>query len=723
MPIIALFNGPSALLRATSTVSQVERLKEQNELFRTSSTQVRPSGLPFSISGPSRTFFLPEEISQVGPNLIRFLAGQLASWQFLGLKFNSLMVRVSSLLRERAFANTLASSSRPDVVEATGGGIREDEGGRFRVEVSQLAQAQRIASDAFPNPLSPLGLKGAIIVDGVEIGVNPSDSLVDIKFSLNEAFASAAFSSHPSLLQASAGPQAAEATYRITISQLAAADQPAIFTVDGRKFARDTNEVEDAIPGVRLILRDTTREGERITLTVRNVAKEDGVIAEIEDKRLVLSSKLTGDDGISLSDRGGILEKLGFTESTHIALSQVRGEGVGGGDVAVSGVPTEVRDFVVRVRSVGTPTLVEVSRDGGATFHPPQPLPPTGTIDLGIGAKFTFLDPSSLVTGDVYRFSTFVAERKLKNELSEARNARFTVDGKPFERPTNVIEDVIDGVALTLKGTTRRPVALDIKQDISGPQGLIRDFVESYNSLMVSLNRQAALGGSLSEDQALGRVRSQIEGSVSRPVEGLPPEADEAKDIGIEKATEGRMRINELSLITLLNRLRSQMVSDVAQSVDGIPTFINSLDKIGIVQEEAGTLVIDEAKLSSALSSNTRGVKELFAKESEDRFKGEFLEGSPSSPGARREAQAGQGIAVRLAERLQAIAESRVGVVAFRAGIISALASSRAFLNERGKAIEAELEKQQSRLGSQLVAFRELSSASQAHRTRLLSAG
>ena len=183
------------------------------------------------------------------------------------------------------------------------------------------------------------------------------------------------------------------------------------------------------------------------------------------------------------------------------------------------------------------------------------------------------------------------------------------------------------------------------------------------------------------------------------------------------------MRINELGLITLLDRLRSQVASDVAQSVDGIPTFINSLDKIGILQEEAGTLVIDETKLSSALSSNPRGVSELFTKEGEDRFKSEFLEGSPASPGARSEVQAGQGIAVRLAERLQAITESRVGVVAFRAGIISALASSRAFLNERGRLIEAELEKQQSHLGSQLVAFRELASASQAHRTRLLSAG
>ena len=709
MPIITPFDGTSAVLRTNTTISQVKRFKEQKELFRTAKSEVRPIRPAPILNRSSRTFAPPEEIFHSGPNLLRLLSGQLASWQLLGLKFNSLLVRVSSLLRKGAFANTLASSTRPDLVEAIGGGIRDDEGGRFRVEVSQLAGAQKISSDKFPSPNSPLGLKGSILINGVEVTVNPSDSLADIKFSINQVLAITVFSSDTDLLQASASPRAAETTHRVTISQLATANGPAIFSVDGVKFVNDTNEVEEVIPGVRLILRETTKEGERIDLTIRNVKKEGGVKATIQDKRLVLTSNLTGADGISVSDREGVLEKLGFTQSTHLASSHVRHDGEGSGEVALSGVASEVGDFVVRVKSGGNPVLLEVSRDGGVNFSSSQNLSSNATIEVGNGVSLTFLDPSSLKAGDEFKFSTFIVDQKFKNEIDQARNAKFTIEGKSFERPTNIIEDALDGITLILKGTTRRPVTLDVKQDVSRPRELIQDFVESFNSLMISLNRQGALGGSLEGDRALGRVRSQLEASTSRPLEDVASEAVESKNGG------GR---------ALLHRLRSQMVEDMAQEVDGIATLINSLDKIGIVQEEAGTLVIDEEVLSVALSSNPGGVSELFTRDRENRLKREFLAGSPTSPGARAEAQAGQGIAVRLAERITAITESRVGTIAFRTGIINrSLLNNQDILTERGRAIEAQLEERQRNLGSQLITLRGLSSGAQDHRASLLASG
>ena len=73
-------------------------------------------------------------------------------------------------------------------------------------------------------------------------------------------------------------------------------------------------------------------------------------------------------------------------------------------------------------------------------------------------------------------------------EIDLAQDATFTVDGFAVTRASNEIDDVIQGVALSLKdiGTA----ALSVSEDRSVAKNVVEAAVATYNDLIVSLNTQ-----------------------------------------------------------------------------------------------------------------------------------------------------------------------------------------------------------------------------------------
>lgn len=153
--------------------------------------------------------------------------------------------------------------------------------------------------------------------------------------------------------------------------------------------------------------------------------------------------------------------------------------------------------------------------------------------------------------------------------VSAASNASISINGIAITSQTNTIDDVIDGVKLTLNQTTASATSLSLTQDPSVAKTAIQDFVKSYNSLLGSIKELTTYD-----------IKAQ---------KGSPLTGD-----SVARSVQTRMR------------------DAIAGGFDaGQGT---NLAQIGIaIDPKTGTLLIDDTKLDKALAENGEGVKSLFA--------------------------------------------------------------------------------------------------------------
>ena len=152
--------------------------------------------------------------------------------------------------------------------------------------------------------------------------------------------------------------------------------------------------------------------------------------------------------------------------------------------------------------------------------------------------------------------------------VQDATNAELSINGIAVTSQSNTIENVIDGVKLTLNQTTTSAANLALTRDDSAAKKAVQDFVSSYNSLLSTIKTLTAYDTDAQTSSAL------TGDSLARTV-------------------QTRMR---------------DAISGAFDATNG-----TSLSKIGITTDpKTGQLNIDDTKLTQALSDNLDGVKSLF---------------------------------------------------------------------------------------------------------------
>ena len=129
----------------------------------------------------------------------------------------------------------------------------------------------------------------------------------------------------------------------------------------------------------------------------------------------------------------------------------------------------------------------------------------------------------------------------------QARNASMTINGISIQSQGNVVEEAIEGVALTL--SEAGSATLEISRNNSAVEKAVKDFVNAYNALqkgMTSLTRFDASTGDAGEllgNSTLRTVQSQLRAVLSAGVE----EGDLTllSDVGISLQLDGTLKINE----------------------------------------------------------------------------------------------------------------------------------------------------------------------------------
>lgn len=158
----------------------------------------------------------------------------------------------------------------------------------------------------------------------------------------------------------------------------------------------------------------------------------------------------------------------------------------------------------------------------------------------------------------------------ISKNLQKASDSQFTYNGVSITRPTNEVNDVINGVNITLEQTTEpnKPAIISVSRDNQAIIDSLKEFVKAYNELIPKLD----------ED-----TRYDADTKIAGIFNGV-----------------GDIRT-----------IRSSLNNVFSYSVH-TDNGVESLMKYGLSLDDKGVMSLDEAKLSSALNSNPKATQDFF---------------------------------------------------------------------------------------------------------------
>ncbi|CAM5790256.1 flagellar filament capping protein FliD [Castellaniella caeni] len=199
----------------------------------------------------------------------------------------------------------------------------------------------------------------------------------------------------------------------------------------------------------------------------------------------------------------------------------------------------------------GTPyRLLLTGRETGAD-NAATSISVTGNDDLNTFLQYNGSDTATVTQGQA------------------AQDAELTINGIAIHSGSNVIDNVIDGVKLTLNKTTTEATSLNLTQDNTAAKKAVSDFVKAYNSLLDTIDAQ---------------TKYDTTSQTSQPLTGD----------------------------SVTRSVQTSMRDAISGAFD--PTQGLNLSQAGITTDpKTGRLSVDDAKLDKALSDNPDAVKSLFS--------------------------------------------------------------------------------------------------------------
>jgi len=306
-------------------------------------------------------------------------------------------------------------------------------------------------------------------------------------------------------------------------------------------------------------------------------------VDKLRDPSSALARKATSSDTTVLTATAGSGALNGTTQITvhDLARNSVATSATGVAS-ATATVAAGAGTFAFRV---GSGDLQSIAIDASTTLEGLA----SAINALGAGASATVVNLGTVSTPD-YRLRLASRDAGTSSELTietddtslgvavtqNATNASFSVSGfaTPFTRESNVVNDVISGVTLSLE-KTGGPVNVTVSTDTATVKKDVEAVVTAFNELVAFVNAQSAV--------------TQDTSSTDRDVTAGP------------LAFDGTVR-------SVVDGLRTA----ISSAIDGLDGDFSLLAEAGITATRDGTLKLDGAALEAALSSNESSISELF---------------------------------------------------------------------------------------------------------------
>ena len=130
-----------------------------------------------------------------------------------------------------------------------------------------------------------------------------------------------------------------------------------------------------------------------------------------------------------------------------------------------------------------------------------------------------------------------------------AANAEFTIDGVAFSRASNIVDDVIPGMSLTLKkAAPGQGVDIGASRPLDMIKQTVGDFVSVYNQLKKSLTAASKLPGAT---MSLREIERELSSLVNKVLSSHGT-INKLSDIGISSTKEGLLSVDNAKLDKVL---------------------------------------------------------------------------------------------------------------------------------------------------------------------------
>jgi flagellar hook-associated protein 2 len=415
--------------------------------------------------------------------------------------------------------------------------------GKYSVEVTTLAQAEKVSSDIFASNSSALSLSGDIIINGKVVTLSATDTLSGVASRINNA---------------SAG---------VTASVIAISD------TEYRLFMESNSK---GVDGMSIKNGSSTNLLESLNLhtSVNQLAHASGADA--------LSDTFT-----SKTTAVGTL--LGLTNAETGTV------GIRGTDDVVKNVTinfaTDSLQTIVSNINLQTPTGVTASV---------EEVTESGTTSYRI--KLTNTDINDFTEDNNVLETLGVLKGTRKNSIRTGQDAAFKIDGYSITSSSNTVTDAISGITLSLKGTNAaKPIELRIEQDDTQAAQKVSNLVNNLNSVLSYVKDQNTYSSSstkpLMGDINLSLVRSTITSAIYSTISGNNTYKT-ASSIGISFQKDGTIAVNSSTLTAALATNREEALN-VLNTVND-----NLYDNLKLyVDPLTGTLTSTVSSIQSNIAS------------------------------------------------------------------------------------------------------------------------
>lgn len=189
-------------------------------------------------------------------------------------------------------------------------------------------------------------------------------------------------------------------------------------------------------------------------------------------------------------------------------------------------------------------------------------------------------------------------------QLQAAQDAQIKVDGLPITRGSNSINDVIEGVTLTLtRAEAGVTSSLTVAADRSGARAAIDGFVKAYNDAvngirnLTAFNAETRQAAALTGDSTARGLQNQLRNIVGGAFAGLG-DTNRLADIGITFQLNGTLSVDNTRLTEALNDPNR----DVAAFFTGVGDTKGFADQVSVA---LGNFIGSDG----LLTSRTDGIK------------------------------------------------------------------------------------------------------------------
>lgn len=138
-------------------------------------------------------------------------------------------------------------------------------------------------------------------------------------------------------------------------------------------------------------------------------------------------------------------------------------------------------------------------------------------------------------------------------QIQPAENATLTVDGISITRASNTIDNVIEGVTLTLTKETATAGTVTVAEDTTGARSAIEGFVKAYNDAnkaikdLTAFNAETRKASTLTGDSTARSIQTDLRNIVGDSIAGLPG-VSRLSDIGVSFKADGTLTIDSAKL-------------------------------------------------------------------------------------------------------------------------------------------------------------------------------